>query len=407
MLSFWGQVRVIAYRDFKAIVGQPVFLLFLLAPLFMTMMGLLGGTGSHEFAEKSARSARIAVMTEPGMAAYYSAADTRLRGVSFGPAQLPRLTTIPSHGPADPQIARAMINAPGSHYEAVMFGPADRPFILATSKDLATYLTTIADYAQAARMMGKAANVPAVVPRIEMSPKAGGTARTRQSMGYAAVVVIFLLTLLIAAQSISTFVEEKSNKIIEILASAASLEAMFLGKLVGMFGVAMLFIGFWSLLLMGGAQLVLAHLDVPLPPLNLAMPLPGFLALVLLYFTMSFFLFGAAFLGIGAQAPSARDIQLLSLPISVFQVSMFGLASTAASQPGTAIAHIAEIFPFSSPMAMAARAASEGSLWPHLVAILWQLLWVVLIVRLSAKLFRRGVLNANPIWSRFFSRKNA
>ncbi|MEY5008785.1 MAG: hypothetical protein RL764_2101, partial [Pseudomonadota bacterium] len=35
MLSFWAAVRVIAYRDFKAIVGQPVFLLFLLAPLFM------------------------------------------------------------------------------------------------------------------------------------------------------------------------------------------------------------------------------------------------------------------------------------------------------------------------------------------------------------------------------------
>jgi ABC-2 type transport system permease protein len=139
----------------------------------------------------------------------------------------------------------------------------------------------------------------------------------------------------------------------------------------------------------------------------LAIHLPAFAVLALLYFTMSFFLFGAAFLGIGAQAPSARDIQLLSLPISVFQVSMFALASSAASQPGSGLALFAQIFPFSSPMAMAARAASDAALWPHLLAILWQLLWVIVIVRLSARLFRHGVLNANPSLFRFFRRKTA
>jgi len=83
------------------------------------------------------------------------------------------------------------------------------------------------------------------------------------------------------------------------------------------------------------------------------------------------------------------------------------LASSAASQPDSRLALFAQIFPFSSPMAMAARAASDGALWPHLLAILWQLLWVILIVRLSARLFRHGVLNANPGLFRFFRRKTA
>lgn len=405
MLSFWAQVRVIAYRDFKAIVGQPVFLLFLLAPIFMTLMGFLGGSGSQNFVEKSARHARMAIIAEASSARYYAAADAQLRTLHLGAAPPPRLTWVPSHGPQDGEVARAMINAPGSHVEAVMFGPADRPHIIATSSELSAYLTTIADYAVAAQLSGRAAEQKHVTPQIEISRKSGGTARTRQTIGYAAVVVIFMLTLLIAAQSISTFVEEKSNKIIEILASAASLEAIFLGKLVGMFGVAMLFIGFWSALLTGGAHMLLNGMATELPQLNLAFGLPGFLALGLVYFTMSFFLFGSAFLGIGSQAPSARDIQLLSLPISVFQVSMFGLASAAASQPDSRLALIAQIFPFSSPMAMAARAASDGALWPHALAILWQFLWVVIIVRLSADLFRRGVLNGSPSLPRFFRRK--
>ncbi len=407
MLSFWAQVRVIAYRDFKAIVGQPVFLLFLLAPLFMVAMALLGGSGSRDFAEKASQSARITVLTDAPMARYFKAADAQLRALHFGPSTPPRLVTIPTHGASDAHIARAMITAPGSSYEAVLFGPMERPKILAASKPLARYLTQVAEQAAQARSAGLRPGQGLVQADVEISDKSAGTARARQAMGYGAVVLIFLLTLLIAAQSISTFVEEKSNKIIEILASAASLEAIFLGKLVGMFGVAMLFIGFWGLLLTGGVQLVLAQLGAALPALNLAMTMPSFATLVLLYFTMSFFLFGAAFLGIGAQAPSARDIQLLSLPISVFQVSMFGLASSAASQPDSRLALFAQIFPFSSPMAMAARAASDGALWPHLLAILWQLLWVILIVRLSARLFRHGVLNANPGLFRFFRRKTA
>ena len=405
MLSFWAQVRVIAYRDFKAIVGQPVFLLFLLAPLFMGVMGLLAGSGSQNFVEKSGRHARIAVLANAPLADFYMAADAQLRALRPGPTAPPQLTRIPSHGSADAQVARAMINTPGSHFEAVIFGPADAPHIIATSKDLATYVTAMANYAASVRLAGGQPKQIFVAPHVEISRKSGGTARTRQAMGYAAVVVIFVLTLLIAAQSISTFVEEKSNKIIEILASAASLEAIFLGKLVGMFGVAMLFIAFWSALLTGGAQVLLSRMAGDFPPLDLAISLPGFLALGLLYFTMSFFLFGAAFLGIGSQAPSARDIQLLSLPISVFQVSMFGLASSAASQPDSRLALFAQIFPFSSPMAMAARAASDGALWPHLLAILWQLLWVMVIVRVSARLFRRGVLNASPSLFTFFRRK--
>lgn len=405
MLSFWAQVRVIAYRDFKAIVGQPVFLLFLLAPLFMAVMGALGGSGSRGFAEKAGQAARIAVIADADVLHYYTAADAQLRPLQHGPDAPPRLAAIPSHGRMDAKLARAMMDAPGSRYEAVMFGAVERPQIFANSADLGRYLTAVAETTAKSRKAGLIAGQSLVQPKIEISRKAGGTARVRQAVGYAAVVLIFLLTLLIAAQSISTFVEEKSNKIIEILASAASLEAIFLGKLVGMFGVALLFISFWGLLLTGAAQLILSGMAQELPPLDLAMSLPGYAALILVYFTMSFFLFGAAFLGIGAQAPSARDIQLLSLPISVFQVSMFALSSAAASQPGSKFALFAEVFPFSSPMAMAARAASNAALWPHIVAILWQLLWVIIILRLSARLFRRGVLNANPGWFSFFRRK--
>jgi ABC-2 type transport system permease protein len=85
---------------------------------------------------------------------------------------------------------------------------------------------------------------------------------------------------------------------------------------------------------------------------------------------------------------------MLSLPITIFQVAMFALSAAAAGHPGSTTALAAEIFPFSSPFAMAARAATDAALWPHLAALAWQLLWVGLTVAISARLFRAGVLKS-------------
>ena len=45
---------------------------------------------------------------------------------------------------------------------------------------------------------------------------------------------------------------------------------------------------------------------------------------------------------------------------------------------------------------MIGRAAEQAAIWPHAVALLWQALWVVLILHGSASLFRRSVLKSGP-----------
>jgi len=91
-----------------------------------------------------------------------------------------------------------------------------------------------------------------------------------------------------------------------------------------------------------------------------------------------------------------REIQMLSLPITFFQMAMFGLASAAAASPGTGLALAAELFPFSSPFAMAARGATDAGLWPHAAAIAWQILWVSITIAIGARAFRSGVLKSGP-----------
>jgi ABC-2 type transport system permease protein len=123
---------------------------------------------------------------------------------------------------------------------------------------------------------------------------------------------------------------------------------------------------------------------------------PAFLVLGVIYFGMNYLLFGAAFLMIGAQASTAREVQTMSMPVTFGQVLIFGFASTVVGALGSAKAIAASIFPLSSPMAMLARAAQDGAIWPHVVAILWQGLWVALILRVGAQLFRKTVLKSGP-----------
>jgi ABC-2 type transport system permease protein len=84
----------------------------------------------------------------------------------------------------------------------------------------------------------------------------------------------------------------------------------------------------------------------------------------------------------------------MSMPVTMSQVILFGLASVGVGRPMSAEAIGAAIFPLSSPFAMIARAAEQGAIWPHLLALLWQLLWVAIILKVAAAIFRRSVLKS-------------
>jgi len=109
------------------------------------------------------------------------------------------------------------------------------------------------------------------------------------------------------------------------------------------------------------------------------------------------------FLTIGAQASTVREVQTLSMPVTFAQVLIFGFASNAIGAPDSTNALIAAVFPLSSPLVMLARAAEQPELWPHLVALAWQGLWVALILHFGAKMFRKTVLKSGPPvrWWRF------
>lgn len=414
MTPFIRNMFVVARRDFLAIVATPTFLLFLLAPLLMIGMGLAGGMGASQLADSARGKGRIVAVADPAEIEALRAADTRLRAAM---PREPALLELRVAGPAADPLAIA--REKGSDTYAVMSGNLAAPRIVEREEDSGSgrYLALLAGEVRRAEAAGA---LPPVTPRFESLARGGTSVAVQQSLGFGAVFVIFLLTLLLAGQTVSSLAEEKGNKVIEILAAAVPLESVFLGKLLGFLGVAVLFIAFWVAMALGGG-LVAAMLTDPAALASTegaskaaaalastpATGWPFFLGIGFVYFILSFLLLGAVFLGVGAQAATVREIQMLSLPITIFQVGMFSLCAAAASAPDSGLARFAQIFPFSSPLAMAARAATDDAKAVHLLALGWQALWVALVVWLSVRLFRAGVLSGGSGWKFWRSAKGA
>ncbi|MEH3037847.1 MAG: ABC transporter permease [Sphingomonas adhaesiva] len=396
------QTLTIARRDFIATVFTPVFLLFLFAPLIMVSFGAIGGLGAATATQSAADGQRIVAILPPAEARALAAADARLRPL-FGSERPPPALQL--RRPASDTAAEAQRALANPHVDvaAVLRGPLDRPAILHDDGDgdAARYL------AATAREAAWALRAPAPRPAtLESVRRAAPPAQARGTSGFFAVFGIFFLTLFLSGQVVGTMAEERNNKVIEVLAAAVPLESVFLGKLLGMFGVAVLFVAFWGTVVTQVGALLPGEIGADIAMLSPAMGRGGFALLFGAYFTTAYLLLGSVFLGVGAQASTMREIQMLSLPITVIQVAMFALASAAVAQPGSTLALVAELFPLSSPFAMAGRAAASAAVWPHVAALAWQLLWVSLFIVTGARAFRRGVLqsgSAAPMWRRIFT----
>lgn len=374
---------VIGRRDFTATVFSKAFLFFLLGPLFPLIVGLLfGGIGASVASE--AERPTVAVLASTGDYARMQAAQEQVAKAMGN--DIVRLRHVPPG--ADPASQRrALLEAEDAPVRAVLESPFGTPRLTGSIQPGGGIAGQVRLILAQARSEG--------IPPLAVTPvesRAATTVSERVLVARAGQALLFLLTLLLAGMLLSQLIEEKSNKVIEVLAAAVPVDAIFLGKLFAMLAMSLLGIAVWTAAGIGALAVLLPDGGGTLP--EPALGWPAFAFLCALYFAMSYLLIGAAFLGIGAQASTVRQVQTLSMPITMAQVVIFAIASAAAGNLNGPAGLSAAVFPLSSPFAMVARAAESDAWWPHLVALAWQALWVAIILRVAARFFRRSVLKS-------------
>ncbi len=385
---------VIARRDFVAVLFSRAFLFFLIGPLFPVLVGgLAGSIGSQVSKETTVIEVGLAMSAEDN-AAMIAARDQlapKLRGA------IPALRAVEEAAGNADFDARAFMEARKGNFAAIVTGTVDKPELIGTEGQVRRWQGPIELIAAST-----AADAPLVFPQSTRQTVASSAASERKNRirtAQAAQMVMFLLTMLLAGMVLSNLAEEKGNKIIEILAAAIPMDAVFMGKLFAMLGVSFVGIFVWGMLGWGfwaiaeDAIITVTNTDFRNLP-GPAVGWPLFIALGIAYFSMAYLLLGSLFLTIGAMADTVREVQTLSMPVTMLQLMVFFLAAATLTDAGSGLEMVAVIFPLSSPFALLARAALEETLWIHAAALAWQAMWVALLVKGGSMLFRKRVMKS-------------
>lgn len=406
MIAILRAALVIARRDYLATVWSRAFILFLVGPLFPIIFGIIfGSIGSRM--QTPPPIPEIAAIATPEQGAALNEARSRLTE-AYGPDAAPRIRLVVPEGNA--AIQRDHLLKDGS-VSAVLSGLPNRP-VLSGEKAMLDQHAAVIDLMvrdtnahTAMRQAGVTETSVRLVPTHERRVQPDDM-QGRITLARGAQLVLLVLTMILAGMLLSNMMEEKSSKVIEILAAAVPIDAIFIGKLIAMLGMSLTGITIWFSLAFVAAQLFMPGVAQLADP---AVGWPAFIALGICYFMASYLLLGALFLGIGAQASTVREVQTLSMPVSMGQLVIFSLAAATVDKIDSPGAMASAIFPWSSPFTMLARAAERPELWPHLIALAWQMLAVGLIIRVGTRLFRRSVLKSGGagFWRQLIGRSSS
>jgi len=194
---------------------------------------------------------------------------------------------------------------------------------------------------------------------------ASSNANIAEVIGYVAGLLIYLILLIYGSQVMMGVMEEKTNRIAEVLVSSVRPFQMMMGKIIGIGLVALtqflLWIGFVLIVYnvskasgesMSAATVMVGKMQQVFTGINV----PLILFCFGFYFLGGFFFYSSLYAAIGSAVnEDLREAQSLSFPITMLVIISIALMSTATANPTGPIAVWASIIPFSSPIVMMAR----------------------------------------------------
>jgi ABC-2 type transport system permease protein len=197
--------------------------------------------------------------------------------------------------------------------------------------------------------------------------------------------VLLMMFVMMGGQALMTStIEEKSSRVVEVLLAAVSPLELMWGKLLGQLGIGLIsmamYVGLGVVALLYFAMFGLID--------------PLLLVYLLVFFLITYLVFGTLMLAIGAAVNQAADAQSLLGPIMLLLILPYALTPIIGRNPDAPIAVISSFIPPINAFAMLARLASSSPppVWQVLLSMLIGILGACLAVWFAAKVFRVGLL---------------
>lgn len=215
----------------------------------------------------------------------------------------------------------------------------------------------------------------------------------------AGIILIFTTIINYGATVAQGVVEEKSNRVMEIMINAATPFQMMMGKIIGI-GLA----GFTQVGLMCVVGIVAFQAQGPIKTLIMGSNTGGtsvdisglslgLLVLLVIYFVLGFLLYATLYAAIGSLLSRQEDVQSAMTPLTFVFLGGYFAAIFGLQAPDSLWVTILSYVPFFTPMLMLVRAGLANLAWWEVpVSVVLMVIAVLVFTWLAARIYRAGVL---------------
>lgn len=233
--------------------------------------------------------------------------------------------------------------------------------------------------------------------------------------------VLFFLILLYGAQVMRSVMEEKINRVVEVLISSVKPFQLMMGKIIGVGSVGLTQVAIWILLIpiifsIGGLFFDMNPTDLSsavnvagaeaqvsisenqqkifqvlqeLKSMNWLQMIP----LIIIYFFGGFFAYAALFAAVGsAVGEDINEAQSLTLPIMLPLILAIYIAFSAVNAPNSSLAIWSSMIPLLSSIVMPVRLPMDPPFWQIAVSVILLIGSVLFLVWVAARIYRTGIL---------------
>ena len=235
-------------------------------------------------------------------------------------------------------------------------------------------------------------------------------------MGFLMYMIVFINGMMV----MKSVMEEKTNRIVEIVISSVKPFQLMLGKIIGIGGVGLTQIAIWAVIIpllyllaqvvfgwqgMSSTQqmpaemqamdpeemeMIVAQTIAEINQLNWWIIIPCFV----IFFVGGYILYAAFFAAVGsAMSDDLGSSQSLTIPITIPIVLALYIMFVAIRVPNSTLAVLSSIFPLFSPIVMPARIAFSPPAWQLILSIVLLVATVFFAVWISARIYRIGILS--------------
>lgn len=239
-------------------------------------------------------------------------------------------------------------------------------------------------------------------------------------VGYVLGFILYMFLLIYGSMVMQSVIEEKNNRVLEVMVSSVRPFDLMMGKILGVASVAVVQVLIWGVLIVGVGFLIVSNLlpadvmeaakamqqgmpaggsMVDINPemlqavaamMNIAYIVKIFASLVLFVFG-GFLLYAAMFAAVGSAVDNVQDASQLQMPITLPIILALLMMFVVIRDPNSQLAFWFSIIPFTSPIVMMARIPYDIPLWEIVLSLAVLYASFIGMVWFAAKIYRVGI----------------